>query len=79
MQQHPSLGSIKSQISSLAVRLAALTLPNQGIGEVDVKRDMACAGGQLHGIPRMVKFLSPVLSVSQGKAGPWSQQAGAYV
>lgn len=59
----PNLGSSKSQIPSLAVRLAALSLPNQGIGEVEVNRDLACAGGQLHGM--IIESLSSHLSVTR--------------
>lgn len=35
-----------------------------------MKRDMACAGGQLHGIPRMVKFLSQSSQCHKGKLAP---------
>lgn len=68
MQQHPSLGSSKSQIPSLAARLAAPTLQNQGAGEAEVNRDLACAGGQLHSIPSTVKSLS---QSSQRHKGNW--------
>lgn len=43
---------------------------SQGLGGVEVNRDLACLAGQLHGIPRMVTSSSHSFQRGRGKLAP---------
>lgn len=45
-------------------------IKSQGLGGVEVNRDLACVAGQLHGIPGMVKSLSQSSQRCRGKLAP---------
>lgn len=71
----PKSGERQDLISSTCCKAGSSDSPHvliksQGLGQVEVNRDLACMAAQLHGIPRMVKSSPQSLQCGRGKLAP---------